>query len=244
MQNLGITGLPHLVSALIITSIFSAGNTYFYCASRSLYGLALQGHAPKFLRKVTKKGIPIYCIAVTIVFPLISFLQVSSSTAQVLTWLINLITAGGFINFIHMGITYIYFHRAMKAQSFDRSKLPYVGRFQPYSAWISTISLVAIVFVYGYTSFQPWSVGNFFSYYTLLILSPIFFVGWKLIFKTKNIPPMEVDLIWEAPVIDAYERTFLSEPVGFWTEVGQLFGIGRVKGGNDQRAGSVVAGVV
>lgn len=41
MQNLGVTGLPHFVNALLVTSIFSAGNTYTYCATRNLYGLAL-----------------------------------------------------------------------------------------------------------------------------------------------------------------------------------------------------------
>lgn len=43
MQNLGVGGLPHLVNALLVTSIFSAGNTLAYCATRSLYGLAIEG---------------------------------------------------------------------------------------------------------------------------------------------------------------------------------------------------------
>jgi len=34
MQNLAITGFPHLVNALLVTSIFSAGNAYTYCATR------------------------------------------------------------------------------------------------------------------------------------------------------------------------------------------------------------------
>lgn len=51
MQNMGIGVLPHITNALLVTSIFSAGNTYVYCASRTLYSLALDGHAPKILRK-------------------------------------------------------------------------------------------------------------------------------------------------------------------------------------------------
>lgn len=79
-----------------------------------------------------------------------------------------------------MGVTYIFFHRACKAQSLDRRTLPYYGRFQPYSAWISTIFLSLVVFFYGYTSFTPWSVDNFFIYYTMLILAPLTFIGWKV----------------------------------------------------------------
>ena len=50
MNNLKISGLPSLVNALLMTSIFSAGNTYTYCGTRSLYSMALEGKAPRFLR--------------------------------------------------------------------------------------------------------------------------------------------------------------------------------------------------
>jgi yeast amino acid transporter len=56
MSNMGIGGLPHVVNALLITSIFSAGNTYTYCATRTLYSLALEGRAPKILTKTLKNG--------------------------------------------------------------------------------------------------------------------------------------------------------------------------------------------
>jgi amino acid transporter len=66
MKNLGITVLPDIVNALLVTSIFSAGNSYTYCATRSLYGLALEGRAPKVLRHCTKNGVPIWCFCVVI----------------------------------------------------------------------------------------------------------------------------------------------------------------------------------
>jgi len=95
MRNLGVTVFPDIVNALMVTSIFSAGNTYTYAATRSLYGLALEGRAPKILRKCTKNGVPIYCFMIIMVFPLLSFLQVSSNSSVVLSWLVALITAGG-----------------------------------------------------------------------------------------------------------------------------------------------------
>lgn len=86
MSNMGISVLPHIVNALLVTSIFSAGNTYFFCAIRTLHGLAVDGHAPKLFSKCTKNGTPYYCWAVVMVFPFLSFLQVSNSSAVVLTW--------------------------------------------------------------------------------------------------------------------------------------------------------------
>lgn len=75
----------------------------------------------------------------------------------------------------------------------------------------------------------------------MLILAPVLFVGWKLIKRTSFVKPTEADLVWERPVVDAYEETFIDPPVGFWKEMVQLVGIGRKKGGNDRRRSSVAA---
>lgn len=225
MKNLGIDVLPHITNALMVTSIFSAGNTYTYCASRTLYGLALEKRAPSFLTKTWRNGVPFYAFCVVMCFPFLSFLSVSSSSNIVLTWLVNLITAGGVIDYIVMCTTYLFFFYAMKAQGFDRSKLPYTGWFQPYSGWIGLVWMCLIVLFYGYSSFTPWDVSTFFTYYTMLILAPILFIGWKLIHRTKFIKSTEADLVWEAPVIDAYEASFLNPPVGFWTEMLTLVGL-------------------
>ncbi|KXS96400.1 hypothetical protein AC579_5425 [Pseudocercospora musae] len=241
MNNLGITGLPHLVNALLCTSIFSAGNTYTYCATRSLYGMALDGRAPKVLRYCTKSGIPIFCFAITMIFPCLSFLQVSNGSAKVLNWLINLVTAGGVINYISMCITFIFFHRACKAQGVDRKTFPYCGWFQPYSAYIGLAWMIMIVTCYGYSSYQPWSTENWFIYYAMLILAPALFVFWKVIKRTSFIKPHEADLVWERPTIDAYEATFIEPPTGFWREMIAMVGIGRKANKADRRRSSVAA---
>ncbi|KAE9963818.1 hypothetical protein BLS_008872 [Venturia inaequalis] len=238
MSNLGVEGLPHLVNALMITSIFSAGNTYTYCATRNLYGLSLEGRAPKFLQKCTKNGVPIYCFVIVMAFPFLSFLSLSSGSNVVLTWLVNLITAGGVIDYIVMCTTYLSFFYACKAQGLDRKQLPYTGWFQPYCGWIGLAWMLFIVLTYGYSSFKPWSVDDFFIYYTMVILAVVLYVFWKVLHRTRIIPSLEVDLVWQAPVIDLYEQSFTEAPVGFWTEILQLVGLRRGKGG-DRRRGSV-----
>uniref|UniRef100_A0A8H7NLL1 Amino acid permease/ SLC12A domain-containing protein n=1 Tax=Bionectria ochroleuca TaxID=29856 RepID=A0A8H7NLL1_BIOOC len=107
MNNLGVSVLPHVTNALLVTSIFSAGNAYTYYGSRSLYSLALEGQAPKFFRKTTKQGVPIYCLLAIMLFPCLAFLNVSSSSAKVLTWFTNLITAAQIIDYVIICITYI-----------------------------------------------------------------------------------------------------------------------------------------
>ncbi|CAK7221276.1 hypothetical protein SCUCBS95973_004439 [Sporothrix curviconia] len=222
MSNLGIRVLPDLVNALLFTSIFSAGNTYCYCASRSLYGLALEGRAPKFLTKCWN-GNPLFCFAIVVCFSLLSFLSVSNGSNVVLTWLVNLITAGGLINYIVMSTTYICFYRATKVQGLDRKRLPYVGWFQPYSAYIGLAWMTFVLIFYGYSSFRPWDVSTFFTYYTMAILAPILFFGWKLVKRTHWRRPHEIDLTWEAPVIAAYEAQETDPVQGLWEEILEMF---------------------
>lgn len=218
MTNLGIKGLPHVVNALLITSIFSAGNTLTYCATRSLYGLALEGRAPRFLRR-TMRGVPIYAYCVVMCFPLLSFLQLNSNSAEVLSWLVTLITAGALIDYLVMCITYVNFYRACKVQGIDRRTLPYTGYFQPYCAYIGIVVLSLILLFYGYAAFRPWSVEVFFQNYTMQIAAPILYFGWKLIKRTKVLHPRELDLVWEAPEVDEYEATFANPPPSFWGEM-------------------------
>ncbi|OJJ08128.1 hypothetical protein ASPVEDRAFT_878521 [Aspergillus versicolor CBS 583.65] len=221
MNNLGVSVLPHIVNALLVTTIFSAGNTYVYAASRSLYGLALDGKAPKILRKCTKKGIPIYCFVVVMAFSFLSFLQLSNGSATVLTWLVNLLSGAAVINFIAISATYIRFYKACKHQRLDRGTFRYKGWFQPWAGYLAFCWMLTIAICYGYASFTPWSVAEFFTHYTMNLLAVVNFLGWKLVKRTTMLSPEDVDLQWEAPAITAYEEAAAASdpPTSFWAEM-------------------------
>ncbi|KAH0614481.1 uncharacterized protein H6S33_000117 [Morchella sextelata] len=214
MDRMGIPYLPHIVNALIFTSALSAGNSYVYCASRSLYGLALEGKAPKILAKCTKGGIPLYSIAVVLAIALLSFLQVSNNAAVVLQWFINLVTASQLINFSVITFTYIKFRKALAAQGISRDTLPHKGFWQPATAWYAFTATSIMCFVGGYSVFVPgnWDVPTFLFSYLMIFLFPVLFVLWKFIHKTKWRAPEEVDLFSDKADIDEYERQFVPAP--------------------------------
>lgn len=58
-------------------------------------------------------------------------------------------------------------------------------------------------------------------------IAPILYVFWKVLKRTPFVRSSEADLLWERPTIDAYEASFVSAPVGFWTEMIQLVGFRR-----------------
>lgn len=110
MQNMSIPVLPHVVNALIMLSIFSAGNSYVFCASRALYDMALQSRLPGFLTRCTRNGVPIYCVGVTMLIALLAFLQVLNGTAKVLEWFVSLTAATQVINYAIVSFTYLRFY--------------------------------------------------------------------------------------------------------------------------------------
>ncbi|KAL2794662.1 amino acid permease/ SLC12A domain-containing protein [Aspergillus keveii] len=227
MRHLGITILPDIVNALIFRSILSAGNTYTFCAMRSLYSMALEGRAPRVLTRCTNSGIPIYCLAITSAFSCLAFLQESSGTLIVLNWFVNLVTAGCIISFIVICITYLRFHRACQVQGIERKSFPYYAYFQPYGAWLGLAWTVFVVLGYGYSSFAPWDVGTFFSYYAIAIFAIAAYSGWKIVMRSRIVKVEEIDLVWERPTIDAYEAVCEERPVGFWREI---WGMARWRG--------------
>ncbi|KAL0932495.1 amino acid permease [Colletotrichum truncatum] len=232
LQNMGIGVLPHVINALLCTSIFSAGNAYTYCAMRSLYGLALDGQAPGIFKKCLKNGIPIYAFAIVMLFPLLSFLQVSNNTAQVVTWLQSLTQAAQLLNYVVISVIYVFFYRACNAQGLIRRNLPYYGYFQPYCAYIGIVWMTFMVTTFGYTTFLPgrWDTLTFFSYYLMIFVGIITFTTWKLFKRTKFVRSSEADLIWDKPIIDAYEAQFTEPPTRFRDEVRKIFGWKKNKG--------------
>jgi amino acid transporter len=90
--------------------------------------------------------------------------------------------------------------------------------------------MIFTVATYGYTVFLPgwWNTGTFFTYYTMVFVCAVLFPFWKFLKKTKFVRPQDVDLVWETPIIDAYEAS-IEPPLGLWTDLGQYFGIRRKK---------------
>ncbi|KAK7407833.1 hypothetical protein QQX98_010004 [Neonectria punicea] len=98
MQRLKIPVLPSIVTGALLTSIVSAGNAFTFNASRSLHALALEGQAPKFLRRLNKNGVPYMAVIVVMLLSCLAYLALGSGSAQVLRWILNFSTAAAMFN--------------------------------------------------------------------------------------------------------------------------------------------------
>jgi histidine transporter len=62
--GLGIPAAEHIINAVVLTAALSAMNSIFYAATRTMYGLAEQGHAPRSFTHISRNGIPIWPVAI------------------------------------------------------------------------------------------------------------------------------------------------------------------------------------
>lgn len=211
MNNLGIEVLPHIVNAVILSSAFSAGNSYTFCSSRVLYGLAVRGFIPKVFTTCTKTGVPIYCIIVSMLFSLLSLLQLGSSSATALDYMVNLCTGAQLLNYGFMSIIYFCFYRAVTVQGLDRSSFPFKSWYQPYTILFSGFFIWVMVLFRGYASFKPFSVDNFLFNYVMIAVSAAIFVFWKLFKRTKFVKPEDADLVSGLEEVEEHEYNYYAE---------------------------------
>lgn len=221
MNNLGVKVLPHIVNIALVTAAFSAGNAYTYCSSRTLYGMALDGYAPKIFTRCTKQGVPIYSVTISLVWALLSLLQLNANSAIVLNWLINIITSSQLINFAILCITYLAFRRSYLLQEDNLPNLPFRSWGQPYTAIFGLISSVAMIFIQGYTVFlhKLWNVQDFLFYYLMVFVTIGIYVFYKFIWtrgKDKIKDPRDIDFSPALRLIEKHEVKFSYEKFKFY----------------------------
>ncbi|KIY48034.1 amino acid permease-like protein [Fistulina hepatica ATCC 64428] len=186
--NAGIPVIPHIVNAVVLTSAWSSGNSGMLGGSRSLYGIAREGHAPKVFLRVNRFGIPYVAVCFIGVFVSLGYLSCGSdSAAEVFGWLQDLVSAATFVNWIIICLVYLRFYYGLRAQGIDRKELPWAAPFQPYAAWIGLISFSILFLTAGFAVFihDEWDTEVFFSAYFNMPLIFALYFGYKIVKRTK-----------------------------------------------------------
>jgi amino acid transporter len=205
----GIKGLNHVINAMILLFTISAANSDLYIASRTLYGLAIERKAPQIFAKVNKRGVPWVSLLVVSSFICLTFLNASTSSSTVFAYGVNLLSAFGAITWMTIAYSHICFMQALKAQGVSRDSLPYKGPGQPLGSWFVLISTGIILLFKGFNTFLPFTPGLFITSYLPVPLFFIFWLGYKLRYRTQVIPSSKVDLITGKREIDEEEERFI-----------------------------------
>ncbi|CAK7204217.1 hypothetical protein SEUCBS139899_006971 [Sporothrix eucalyptigena] len=196
IQAAGIPVLPSLINAVLITSAASSANANLYTGSRYLFALAQQRQAPQFLLQCNRQGVPYYCVGITAMFGLLAYMTCSSTASNVFHWLSGIVATSYLLTWTCLCYSYTRFRRALLVQGIERTSLPFKGPFQPYTAWFGIVFFCIVLLFNGFAVFTHgnWNAQNFVSAYVGLPIFSGFYLGWKLIKKTKVVPLEEMDL--------------------------------------------------
>ncbi|KAI3328178.1 AAT family amino acid transporter [Ustulina deusta] len=224
IENGGIAVLPSIINAVILSSAWSAGNSFFYASTRVLYSAALDGKAPRFLT-FERRGVPYACVAATTLLSLLAYLNVSNSGENVFFWLSNLAAVSTLIIWASVCITYLRFYHGLRHHGIPRDTLPYKAPLQPFLAYFALGFCVVVAFFNGFDAFFPgkFAAETFVPPYVDVPIFLALLLGYKLVMKTKLVPLAEMDLWSGKAEIDRLEDSWpdvkprnLLERIWFW----------------------------
>lgn len=156
-----IPHLPTIVNACILLFTFSASNSDLYIASRTIYGLAVEGHAPKIFLWTDKRGVPVPALAVSALLCCTAFMNVADDSKTVFGYFVNLTTIFGLLSWISLLVSHIWFVRARNAQGITKDQMAYTAPFGLIGSYIALFFCILIALTKNFSVFTRGSYGSF-----------------------------------------------------------------------------------
>ena len=130
--------------------MLSAANSDVYVNSRTIYMLASDGNAPKFLMRTNRWGTPYIALSISLLFSSLAFTTVSSSAYTTFKYFVSAVTLFSTIAWMAILFSHIRFMKACKVQGVPRSSLPYRNSLNPYLSWWGLIGTAVISITKGF----------------------------------------------------------------------------------------------
>ncbi len=147
-QSLNSSGVANVLNFVVLIAAISVYNSCIYCNTRMLHGLAEQGNAPKFLKKVNKRGIPVNAVllssAVTALCVLINYIMPSKAFEL----LMMLVVSALVINWLMISITHLKFRKVMLSTG---EQTAFNSLFAPWSNYLTIAFVFFILIVMSFT---------------------------------------------------------------------------------------------
>jgi amino acid transporter len=205
IKNAGIEGLPSVFNAVIMLAVLSVGNSAVYGSSRTLAALAEQHQAPRFLAYIDRQGRPLAAIAVASSLGLLAFLAAGPRQRQeeAFTWMLALSSLSAVFTWASICFAHIRFRKGWKLQGHTLGELAFRSQPGVYGSWVgflfNILVLVAQFWVaiapIGYTTMTDAQLArNFFRLYMAMPVTMIFYIVYKVWYRTPFIRSYNMDL--------------------------------------------------
>lgn len=207
-QYVGVPYAADIMNFVIITALLSAGNSGLFSCARMLFSLAEEGHAPRAFMRLTRRGIPIMALSVSMLIGLVSLL---SSVIAAETVYLALVSVAGFaVVAVWMSIVAsLFFHRrAFVRGGGDVRTLAYRTPWYPFVPILAFVLLLASVVA---IAFDPNQIAALYFGVPFVIACYGFF-WWRYGRRgaAGGLPPLSE----EAPVTDGASSPSNAEVTG------------------------------
>jgi amino acid transporter len=203
IKNAGIDVLPSVMNVIILISVLSVGNSAIFGSSRTLAALADQGQAPKILAYIDRKGRPLVAIGVASLIGLLAYTADSGKQGTVLDWMLALSGLSSIFTWGSICLAHIRFRRAWRSQGHTLDELAFKSQSGVLGSWIGFIFNCLVLIAQFWVGAWPvnyvakgprYHVSNFFLAYLAAPIVILFYIGYKIWFKTPFMRSMEMDL--------------------------------------------------
>ena len=143
-DSLGSQGVATVLNFVVLTAAISVYNGTSYGTSRMLLGLAEQGNAPQFLKKINQRGIPYAAILCSALVTLLCVVLNYIFPEKALKLLMSLVVSAIVINWMMLALTHLKFKQRMLA--LQKSTL-FPTLIYPISNYICIVFMLGILVV-------------------------------------------------------------------------------------------------
>lgn len=114
-DSVGIHFAAGILNFVCLTAVMSVYNSGLYSNSRMLFSLARQGNAPRFLGRLSKRGVPVAGVLISSGITVIAVVVVFLWPEFAFNYLMSIATISAVINWSIIMITELKFRKAVKA---------------------------------------------------------------------------------------------------------------------------------
>ena len=200
IQMANVPVLPHILNACLLLFVLSSANYALCSASRTIYRLAVDKHAPSIMSRTDQRGIPIYALGLCSLLASLAYLSVSTDSKVLFDYFVNLVTMFGLLTWRSILIIHVAFVRARRVQKIPDKALVFRAPFGPYGSWVALAFCILIAVVRTFDVFDQDGYPGRFNYWAFLtsyLGLPLYLaliLGYKIATRCKHLRPSEVDL--------------------------------------------------
>jgi aromatic amino acid transport protein AroP len=157
------------LNIVVLTAALSVYNSGVYANTRMLYGLAVQGNAPRFLIKLSRSGVPLAALGVSALATFACIAVNYFLPAEAFGMMMGLAVSGLIINWATISLVHLRFRRAKAG---TRSQFP--------SPLYPLANYVCLAFLAGITAVMYMTPGMRLSVYLIPVWLLVLCIGYAL----------------------------------------------------------------